>query len=363
MQRCCVVIAVLTVCLTGCGEDEQFAPPPANVVQQLAATGVGQYLGITPGAMTHNGNWEEYTYDPGDQKAICLGGTHYQVNVRRGSSNNVLLYLEGGGACWSYETCWQNMMAKREAGGAAGFGILDFANPNDPFADWNVVYASYCDGSVFSGDNVVDYNGRRTYHHGVQNLSAAVSLMAQNFPHPDLVVVSGSSAGGYGTFTGYGVTRIAYPDAPLLVLNDSGPGLQNPADAQNVADRLANWQYARFLPRDCSQCTVQTAYLASWALDRDPTLHVALFEYLQDSVIRAFLNLDPLGYEELLLNVSGDLHARHPDRFKRFLKVGILHTMLELPSFYALAIDGTTMRDWTADFLTGGPAWQDIVEQ
>lgn len=364
MRKRYVIVVVLALCLSACGEDEQSTPAPATatVVRELAATGIGQYLGITPSTMARNGEWEEYTYDPSAQQAICLGGTNYQVNLRRGSTNKVLLYLEGGGACWSYRTCWVDMAAKLTAGSASRLGILDSTNPKNPFADWNVVYASYCDGSVYSGDNIVDYNGRRTYHHGVENLSAAVSLMARNFPHPELVVVSGSSAGGYGTYPGYAVTRLAYHDTPLLVLDDCGPGLQNPADTQDNGDQVTNWQYSRFLPSDCSQCASQTAYLGDWALARDPTLRAALFEYLKDSVIRSFLKLDAPAFQTLLLSVSGDIHGRHPEQFKRFLKDGIQHTAFELPNFYTLAINGTTLRDWTADFLTDGPAWQDLVE-
>lgn len=365
LRSLAVVVCALALC--SCGEDdESFAPPPSptapSVAQQLAATGLGQFLGLTPTATRRNGDWEELTYDPAAEQAICLGGTPYQVNLRRGSTNKVLLYLEGGGACWSFDTCWQNPTAKQTANSAAGVGILDAANAANPFADWNVVYAPYCDGSVFSGNNIVDYNGKRTFHHGVQNLSAAISLMQREFPHPEVVVVSGSSAGGYGTFTGYGVTRIAYPNAPLLVLDDCGPGLQNPAAGQDLQDRLTNWRYTQYVPADCSDCTSQPAYLADWGLTRDPMFRAALFEYQQDGVIRFFLQLSGPAFQSLLEAVSGDIHARHPDRFRRFLKAGSSHTVLELPGFYSVAVNGITVRDWTADFLDDGPAWQDIVE-
>jgi hypothetical protein len=362
------ILMIVAITVVGCGEDNEpssTAPPPPQsslpVAQQLAATGAGRFLGISPTAMSHNGEWEEYTYDPDSEGAVCLGGTNYQVNLRRGNTNKVLLYLEGGGACWNFETCWQASTAKSTAGSAFGYGILDAADPANPFGDWNVVYASYCDGSVYSGDNAVDYNGRRTYHHGLQNLSAAVSLMLHEFPHPELMVVSGSSAGGYGTFPGYAVTRIAYPDTPLFIFDDSGPGLQNLDDTQGVADRLANWHILQF-PQDCDRCTAQPTYLADWALDRDSTLRVALFSYLKDSVIRTFLKLDGPHYEALLRSVTDDIQNRHPDRFKRFFKTGTGHTVLELPLFNLLAINGTTVRDWTADFLADGPAWQDLVE-
>ena len=54
------------------------------------------------------------------------------------------------------------------------------------------------------------YAGTPTYPHGLYNLSAAVSLLQREVPAPDRIVVSGSSAGGFGTYTGYGVTRVAF---------------------------------------------------------------------------------------------------------------------------------------------------------
>ncbi len=338
-----------------------------TIAGELAAVGLGKYLGIMPTSMTTQGTWEHHFYDQTPQDAICLDGGQYQVEVHHGTSNKVMLVLEGGGACWNYDTCWGHPIGvKVTADPYPAAGFLDFSNPANPFADWNVVYAPYCDGSVFAGDNIVDYqNGamsHHTFHHGQQNLSAAVTLMRSLFPNPDQIVVSGYSAGGYGTFTGYGVTRVAYPDAQILTLDDSGPGLQNPDDTENNQDRINNWKFTQYIPASCTQCATQESYLSAWALDRDSTLRIGLFSNLQDGVIRTFIHLDPDAYEALLLQVSNDVHMHAPERFKRFLIQGGGHTILELPTFYTTEVAGISMRDWTADFLTNGPKWQDLVE-
>ena len=118
-----------------------------------------------------NGPWDAYFYDPAAEHAICLRGDQYQVDVRRGTNNKVLLYLEGGGACWNNQTCWEALVRQADiADPFFGGGIFEFNNPDNPFRDWNIVYAPYCDGSVFAGDNIADYAGGRTYHHGLQNL-------------------------------------------------------------------------------------------------------------------------------------------------------------------------------------------------
>jgi len=340
---------------------DTITPTQVPIAEQLAALGTGRHLGVLPSGMRANGDWEEYTYDPAQEGPVCLRGTPYQVNLRRGTSNNVLLYLEGGGACWNYANCWVSPLAKLTAGPAAGVGVLEADNAANPFRDWNIVYASYCDGSVFAGDNIATYNGKRTYHHGLFNLSAAVTLIQREFPTPDRIVVSGSSAGGFGTYSGYSVTRVAFPGTPILVFDDSGPGLQNPADPAATADRIANWHYTDIIPSTCTSCGMQLTYLTGWALERDPTLRVAYFDYLQDAVLRFFLQLGADDFESLLRTVTDDVQAQHPDRFKRFFQQGESHTILQLPGFYTESLNDITVRDWTADFLTDGPAWQDLV--
>jgi len=334
-----------------------------SLVDELTATGLGRYLGaITPSATVPNGVWESHRFDPATAQAICMRGGEYRVEVRRGTNNKVLFYQEGGGACWNNQTCWVTPTAKLTADPLFGAGIFEFDNPTNPFRDWNIVYAPYCDGSVFGGDNIVDYAGGRVYHHGIQNLSAAVDVMRAAFPNPEQIVVAGSSAGGYGTFSGYSVTRVAYPEAPILTLNDSGPGLQNDGDPQGVQDRLTNWRYADGFPASCTRCAEQITYLTEWALQRDPTLRVGYFSSLRDAVIRGFLQLAPADYELLLLAVTDDLRSRQPERFKRFFIQGQTHTVLELPTFNTTEIAGLSIRDWTADFLVDGANWQDVIE-
>jgi hypothetical protein len=340
------------------------ASEPPSIVDELNAAGVGRYLGITPASMMPRpgGEWDDYFYDPAAKQAICLRGDQYQVEVHHGTTNKVLLYLEGGGACWNNQTCWVTPLAKLTAVPLFGAGILLFDNPDNPFHDWNVVYAPYCDGSVFGGDNLADYDGKPTYHHGLQNVSAAVALMREQFPDPEQIVVAGSSAGGYGTYAGYGVTRVAYPDAPIAVIDDSGPGLQDPDDPVSSQERLDNWKYQQSIPASCTKCSTQLTYLTEWAIERDLTLRVGYFSNLRDSVIRGFLGLMPDAYESLLRTVTGDIRTRQPERFKRFFVQGESHTIYELPTFYTTEINGTSLRDWTADLLTDGPAWQDLIE-
>lgn len=368
---------LLVAALVGCGSDDDTSAP--SVVEQLEAAGIGQFLGGDVPTPTVEGDWLRYEFAPTEGGPVCLFGDPYLVFVRPGSNDKVQFYLEGGGACWNEATCFgqSGLGAKETADPIAPLDVLGGTlgeGEGNPLDGWNVVYVPYCDGSVFSGDNVVEYDSGTVYHRGRVNISAALDIMRASFPAPSEIVVSGSSAGGYGTFSGYGEMRVAYPDTPIYVLNDSGPGLQNNDDPQSIAERSENWDFERFIVEGCTRCDEQVAYLIDWALENDPDTRFALFSYQRDFVISDFLMIERTEYRDLLLDVSGEIAARNPQRFKRFLRDGESHTILlgvGLGPDFAVGvdgtfeeqeIDGTNLPDWIADFLVDGPEWRDLVE-
>ena len=62
----------------------------------------------------NNYNWEKVEL-PGTK---CGNGSQYKFFVHRTSSPNLMFLLEGGGACWDFETC------------SGRAGVLGAANPN-----------------------------------------------------------------------------------------------------------------------------------------------------------------------------------------------------------------------------------------
>ncbi len=378
MRIKCLVVAISLSMVACGGDDDNDAVVAQGLIEQLEAVGLGQYLGRDVPAPTQEDAWMRYDFALSDDGPKCLFGTPYKVYVRPGTNDKVLFYLEGGGGCWDEESCFGETQfgAKTTSDPIAPLavfqgGIFATSNPDNPFDGWNVLYVPYCDGSVFSGDNVVEYDRGTVYHRGQVNLSAAIDVMRDNFPAPSEIVVSGSSAGGFGTFPGYGVMRVAYPDTPMLVLNDSGPGVQNNDDVDSVNERRDNWRFQEFIVTACDECFQQPAFLTDWALDNDSQLRVALFSYLNDFVISGFLNMEGDAYRDLLLDVSGEIQSRQPDRFKRYFVQGASHVILlgagvgpdgVTADFDRVEIDGIGLRAWLRDFLSDGPDWRDLIE-
>ncbi|MFY9269073.1 MAG: pectin acetylesterase-family hydrolase [Candidatus Manganitrophaceae bacterium] len=361
---------------SGCGRFERSdEAPPAQVeasslVQEIRATGIDKFLGQTEARREPQGEWEVFFFNPAEERAICLFGGEYQVSIRGGASNNVLFYLQGGGACWSALTCLGGTATKTAERSSAD-GILDASRPDNSFKDWNIIFVPYCDGSVFSGDNVVQYRNVledrdvTTYHHGLHNLGAAITAMQRTFPNPDKVLVAGSSAGGYGVPYGMMMAKLVFPKQSNWVLSDAGPGIQNVNDISERVQREENWPFPQYLPASCPRCREQPAYLYEWALSRDPNLRVGLFSYLRDFVIRLFL-LIPEGpeFEALLRQVTDDMVSRVGDRFHRFFIPGERHTILLDPLFYEVQSNGFSMAAWTEAMVNNNDAgWPDLVAQ
>ncbi len=371
MSRAQVFALLLGV--TGCGTDEPLERAvdigpvgfDAAAQSELEAAGLGKYLGrFTPSEVTTlDDTTEAYSFEPDDDGPVCLFGDPFRVSVREGQSDDLLIFLQGGGACWS-ELCGGNQKA--------GFGVLPIAwtdpNPesNPPLARFNVVFVSYCDGSVFSGDNLIkaaDGSIERR-HRGVANFSAALDVAKMRFPHPRRIALAGTSAGGYGTILGTELVRLAYPETPLYVMNDAGIGLTNPSDPSIFYAARDEWKALQFLPASCGDCVADKQFtgVIGWALDHDPSLRVAAFSAYQDGIIGGvFLNMEATDFEALLLEKTGALHAAHPDRYERFFVEGGAHTAV-LAGYYDLEVGGERLVEWIGAMLKNDPDWDDRLQ-
>lgn len=360
-----LLLAVAVACGQSADIDDTVAPAADSVlptaadkqsyVDQLHALGVDKYLGIEPVSSTTVGDWEAYYYDV-TAGATCLHGTPYIVSVRPATvpTSATVLYLQGGGACWDELTCTLGF-AKKTADVPDGYhnGIFDRTNPENPVKDYNIVFASYCDGSVFSGDAKVDYGGQETWHWGIRNLSAAVTILRDRFADSTTLLVTGSSAGGFGTFMALGVVRAALPDRYIHLLNDSGPGIENPKLAETMGRGIRRqWQFEQFLPSDCVECDEQLLFLLDYALAHDPDLSVGMYSYLDDSVIGTLFVQFFSAYPAILRETTDRIHERFPDRFRRFFVDGAEHTILANKQFYQPFPQKGTVADWTRAFLS-----------
>lgn len=199
-------------------------------------------------------------YEGRDLTAVCMGGTPYHFFARRGTVNKLVMYYQGGGACWEKLTCSVpvcDTTVDPEGGdnpNRATGGFADRTNPNNPFRDWHTVFVSYCGCDIHFGDAVQDYTSGpddaaplRVHHRGFQNAKVVEKWAREHFVAPDEVFVTGSSAGAYGAWFHAPLLHDVWPQARFHVLADAGNGV---ITQDFLETYFPNWNFAANLPDD-----------------------------------------------------------------------------------------------------------------
>lgn len=221
---------------------------------QAASKAVGISLLCSIAAQAAYFKWEMVEL-PASSGASCGNGTPYRFFVNRTpfTSKTVVMY-EGGGACWEKGTC-------ENKGGV----LLSAVNPDGipsnymsdwnrqahlglvtPFTarlhplqavqtqSWNIVYLTYCTGDVHTGNKVTTYSDDAGtiawYHRGAVNAKAVTAWMAANLPKPDVLLLTGFSAGGTGSTANFAQMRTGTNARNAALLADSGPLFWAPRD-------------------------------------------------------------------------------------------------------------------------------------
>jgi hypothetical protein len=322
------------------------------------------------------GDWTKYTFDTdGGNGPICIAGTPLTVFHQARDPKKLVVFFNGGGACWQ-DFYFCSILADDAPPAESGIFADSFddggAGIDNPLADWSKLYVSYCDGSVFSGDNdVVDPNfpfGPVRFHRGVRNMTAALDLGRSLHPQANQVLLSGSSAGGFAVANlAPSVYRFVFPPAAkLYAFDDAGPPINNPSLVGDVLARSNDWAFDQFYPESCTDCDIfgdGSEYL-TWTLQNDFGIKESLYSTDGDQVIRFFIGVPTQeAYRAALLNVTNPLNALVPLRYKRFIRSGdTSHTSLRGDLFYTAEADGVPLYEWTDDFVNDDPGWVDIVE-
>ncbi|GAB3270230.1 pectin acetylesterase-family hydrolase [Parahaliea aestuarii] len=314
--------------------------------------------------------WE--TVQPGGETR-CADGSPYRFYVRRADSERVMLFFNGGGACWSAETCdpaanpadgrflyrmaagadWGN--DPRQLGGA-----FDLDNPENPFRDWTQVFAAYCTGDVHLGTadhtyTTADGGELVIAHRGRINAQAVLEYTYGAFPAARTLLVSGASAGAISS--PYFAAEVAghYPDAQVIQFAGGGGGYRMPPPES----LWRNWSVFRDLPEwlQAQDYREDTTGLVDWYLAAAaayPAIRFHQYDNAYDQVQDMFQGL--LGYPAPLLPGldanRAELEKALP-HFRSYTAPGTFHTLLRYPELYSRETSGVRALDWVRDLAAG----------
>jgi hypothetical protein len=307
---------------------------------------------------------------PGGSGTSCSAGAPYFYFVRLGNPRQLLIHFQGGGACWNNINCDLKRRPTYDPtvdddDQPKQVGVFDFANPENPFKDFTVVFVPYCTADVHLGNRLVTYSdppdnsGRvstfQIHHEGYPNAMAAVSWAFANILSPKIVFVSGVSAGAIASPFFAAVVAERYKKSRIIQLGDGAGGYRTPT----VTKLLENWGaldvIRRTPPYLKEQGPINFETLYTVAARNLPSLKFSQFNTVEDDTQLSFLRLigvEGVSLEQLIEQNYADIRKTYPS-FRTFTAPGKTHTVLSRPEFYTLRVNGIRVRDWVADMLRG----------
>jgi pectinacetylesterase len=308
----------------------------------------------------------------GFDDSFCANGSHTGVGVNLTTrSKNVMIYFEGGGACWDETTCYtlgtatyvstgygQTQFDAEKAALLDTTPTFDRSDDQNPFKDYSFVYVPYCTGDVHAGNKVANYGGHTTMHLGFENVGAFLPRILGTWGDAAKVIVTGSSAGGFGAGFNWFRIKNAYPTAKVYLLDDSGPPLPSPyADGQEPTWRKA-WNLDATLPPGCDACKQHLDALLPYVANQFPNERGALISYYDDNVIPTFYGISTLEMPDALdALATKDIDPQPNARY--FYATGPGHVLL-LGGETIQTQKGVLLRDWIRTMIEDQPGWESL---
>jgi hypothetical protein len=371
----------------------------------------GQDAGRAPPAPLPMGKPEgEWTYvEP--EGALCRDGTKAGYFYRTGGDSNVMIFLNGSGACTDSFFCGitprnVNESFTAETFIAAGNNLLSGPDatrqlpPNEgilkrdsrnPVANWNMIFVPYCTGDVHAGSKpnatVPGISGQQQFV-GYTNLGLILKSVGPSFSEAQKVLLAGTGAGGFGALLNMERTQdfFAPQGAKVSVITDSGIPFQDQFLAACLQKRWRDmWNLDAIMPPTCTGC--RNADGGGLALGLGTYLFKERFKdrvmggvvsSAQDDIIRLFFSAgisncttDPGVQALVMLFGPGDFtpatfrsglsdavnNVAGASRVGYYVIPGASHMHLWRPRFYSdngLG-SGATMASWVADVIAGMP--------
>lgn len=364
-----VVLSVISACSDNSNNGSNDQPPiveplPEPVAfQEIYDQGIVRYLGeYTPMMSEASGDVVNHTFGAGDGP-LCLAGGEYTMSTLDAGSEDLVIYLQGGGACWS-EFCAATDVAEP---GIPPVGIMDTTRENNPVKDWNQVYLPYCDGGLHASDKDSDSDGddvNDRFQRGLHNLSAALDVAVNTFPTPRRILLAGSSAGGLGTTYALPLVRYLYPDVPIELINDSGVGVARPNDPDFLRLLMNDWNMGAFMPDSCENCIPDDGHFTDyhiWQMDEDDNFRRGMLSYSRDTTFADyFLQIGKDAFEATLFPEMQQLEDAYPERQHNWIPAGEKHTFLMAEPDQTAG--GVPVMDWIAAMLDDSGDWVSVQD-
>lgn len=349
--RCFAPLSLVTLAaLAGCGGAETETDP---------TTPEDKIFSLQPG-------WN--TIEPGGD-TVCSRGTPYRYFVRPGKVNKLVVEFRGGGACWNDLTCgFAESLFQEDADPDPWVvkedearGIYDHGRDDNPFKDWHHVYIPYCTGDIHWGNHQATYGSGTSQftieHKGAVNVQAVLDWTFDNVAAPEQVMVTGCSAGAYGSIMWSAHVRKHYDKARVQQLADSGAGVITETFFQ---DSFPSWKpegsYPTWIPGLVPEDITRLPQLYQAIGGEYPDMLLSQYNTQYDEDQSFYFSAMGGGNTQewsKQMNASvGEIVETTPN-FASYLAGGYKHCILPLDDFYTVESGGVKLVDWIDQMVQG----------
>ena len=295
---------------------------------------------------------------------MCADGSPYELWQRPADPTKVVLYFEGGGACFSAESCsftdgtYVSSIDLGESPDGRG-GIFDPTNPENPLADHSFVYVPYCTGDVFLGNNTQVYSDTLTVEHkGFPNATKGLDTVLADYPDVEQLVVTGASAGSIPTPAFAGLASDELPNTEIITFGDSsaaypdaGPINALIGDLWGTTNNIPDWPVNEGITAE--EWSLPGLYVQ--AGKHAPDITFARFDYAYDEVQSNFAALAGIPADDLLAFIEqteSDIEAEGVP-IASYIAPGTEHTIIGGDGFYEMEVEGVRLVDFLAALVAG----------
>lgn len=355
-----------------------------------------------------------------------LGKKDFSFFFKQGKEKKKLVvFFDGGGACWDSNTCVTGQQTPlavyvpeiRDVMNTEG--LFDLNNPKNPYRNWSIAVLPYCTGDIHWGSNdqrYTDFTGAVTgvpggtvtvHHRGFDNFLYVRDWLVSRFNEKEndeeekgnknikQLLVTGSSAGGYGAAFAYPHLKQSFPNATGYLMADAGNGVISDAllqqavrspdqrwgAAQNFVRNIPGMDGIFNLPADRFATAYYAALAGNYPNDRF-SQYTTLFDVIQVLFFNISLNQDNIAtwgnltpqifaaWTNQAVN-NAFISAANPN-YRFYIASGCNHTVLRFnddfysaqttqrPSFLAWfkaltkeGEDGAAPENWVNSFCAG----------
>ena len=347
---------------------------------------VGRFEAPVPDGEPQNNIWYRIMIPEGK----TADGSEYHIYIKKASSNNLCIFLSGGGVAWN------GYMADRPISGGAVIsglpnyywnnlrpltrimninnGITEIGNPFNPFDDWSFIIITYATGDFHVGGNDFKYiseSGEEKIIHfnGLKNFEAGMNRGKEFFDSPEKLLIAGDSAGAFAVpALTPRILENYYPDClDITLLSDSAQLLYS--DWKKTAKDI--WGAPNDIYSSLSSENITLDWYKRLYAEYGGRLTYLYASSTRDYLLSAYYNdvinhkykSEPLIQDEFhkkmreMLGQLKDITSRFGLFIYRWpalqMPSGTVHTCVRHKRFYLKNLSGISMADWLMNAVNG----------